>query len=203
MLEYAREKYPHDRIVYEYLDIDDNVKAFSKKYGAFQRVYSFKTLHWCRDLRRSLGSIAQLLAPGGECLLFFTARCFLFETFKELSRLEPWSKYADVLLRGVPKSHDIFDQRGQRDYLTSALSSAGLVPYTAEVLARPLSARRPAGAFQELLEIANPLFSLLGEEERPALLGALSAHLPQWHDRYRKRGAPILFSWFLVHARKP
>ncbi|KAL1472766.1 hypothetical protein MTO96_039124 [Rhipicephalus appendiculatus] len=203
MLEYAKEKYAHEKIVYEQLDIDGDVSGFSKKYGTFQRVYSFKTLHWSRDLRRSLGSIAQLLVAGGECLLFFTARCFLFETFKELSRLEPWSKYADVLLRGVPESHDIFDQKEQRDYLSSALSSAGLVPYTVEVLARPLSARRPSGAFQELLEIANPLFALLGEEERTALLEALSKHLPQWHDVYCKKGAPNLFSWFLVHARKP
>ncbi|KAH7944025.1 hypothetical protein HPB52_014527 [Rhipicephalus sanguineus] len=89
MLHYGREKYAHEKILYQYLDIDDDVKGFSKKYGTFQRVYSFKTLHLSRDLHRSLGNIAKLLSPGGECLLYFTTRCSLYECFKEMSSLEP------------------------------------------------------------------------------------------------------------------
>ncbi|XP_049273391.1 juvenile hormone acid O-methyltransferase [Rhipicephalus sanguineus] len=143
MLKYAREKYAHEKIVYDHLDIDKDVSAFSKKHGGFQRVYSFKTLQWSQDLSCTLKNIAELLVPGGECLLFFFARTFLMESFKQMSRLEPWSKYADVLLRGVPKSHDIIDQKGQHAYLSAALSSAGLIPYTAEVLVKPHLTWRP------------------------------------------------------------
>lgn len=101
MVEFAREKYAHEKIVYEHLDIDGDVADFLKKYGTFQRVYSFRTLHWSKDLRRALLNIAQLLLPGGECLLFFHARSFLFESFKKLSQLEPWSKYANVRISSI------------------------------------------------------------------------------------------------------
>uniref|UniRef100_A0A131YRK1 Juvenile hormone acid methyltransferase n=1 Tax=Rhipicephalus appendiculatus TaxID=34631 RepID=A0A131YRK1_RHIAP len=202
MLEYAKEKYAHEKIVYEHLDIDGDVTGLLRKYGTFQRVYSFKTLHWSRDLHHSLGNIAQLLAPGGECLLLFHSRSFLLESFKEICRLEPWSKYADVILQAVPKSQDIVDQKGQRDYISSALSSAGLVPYTTELLTRTVPPQIPTGAFQKLAQIANPVFSLLSEEEKTAFLETLSTHLPEWYDSYCKRGGPILWSSFLVHARK-
>ncbi|KAH7952009.1 hypothetical protein HPB52_016784 [Rhipicephalus sanguineus] len=96
MLKYARENYASEKIVYDYLDMDEDVSPFLKKYGAFQRVYSFKTLQWSQDLSCALRNIAALLVPGGECLLFFFARTFLMESFKQMSLLEPWSKYADV-----------------------------------------------------------------------------------------------------------
>ncbi|XP_049524400.1 malonyl-[acyl-carrier protein] O-methyltransferase-like isoform X2 [Dermacentor silvarum] len=203
MLEYAREKYPHEKVVYEHLDIDDDVSAFLKNHGTFQRVYSFNMLHWSRDLRRALAHITQLLAPGGECLLFFVARGFVFESFKELSRLEPWSKYANVLLQAVPKSHDIVNQKDQHAYLTEAIASAGLVPYTAEVLVRNVLPRRRIGAYQGMAEIANPLLSILRDDEKPALLDALSTHLPKWRESYSRGGGPVLSSRFLVHAVKP
>ncbi|KAH7942737.1 hypothetical protein HPB52_000686 [Rhipicephalus sanguineus] len=203
MLKYAREKYSNVKIFYDHLDIDEDVSAFLKKHGAFQRVYSFKTLQSSRDLPGALRNIAQLLVPGGECLLFFYARTFLKESFKQMSRLEPWSKYADVLLRGVPKSHDIIDQKGQHSYLSEALSSAGLVPYTAEVLVSPHIAGGPDASYEGLFHIANPAFSLLSEAEEPAFLEALSTHLPEWCELYCKESGPKLWSSFLVHARKP
>ncbi|KAL1478623.1 hypothetical protein MTO96_016059 [Rhipicephalus appendiculatus] len=199
MLEHAKEKYAHEKIVYEHLDIDGDVTGFLRKHGTFQRVYSFKTLHWSRDLHRSLGNIAQLLAPCGECLLFFLGRNFLFESFKEISRLQPWSKYADVLLQAVPKSHDIVDQKGQRDYLSSALSSAGLLPYTSEVLMWT----SPGDAKTNVAWIANPIFSLLSEAEKTSFQEMVSTHQSEWDDSYCKTGGPMLWSSFLVHARKP
>ncbi|KAL1463884.1 hypothetical protein MTO96_043156 [Rhipicephalus appendiculatus] len=199
MIEYAKENCAHEKIVYDYLDMDKDVSAFSKKYGAFQRVYSFKTLHWSKDLRRSLANIAQLLTPGGECLLFFLARKFLFESFKELSRLEPWKKYADVLLGAVPKSHDILDRRSQREYLDSALSSAGLIPYTAEVLVSPHCVQNKDARTDD----GQPLFSLLNDEEMPAFVDTLSRHLNEWQDSYYRSAGQNVLSVFVVHAVKP
>ncbi|KAL3205162.1 hypothetical protein MRX96_040867, partial [Rhipicephalus microplus] len=196
MIEYAKQHYAHEKIVYDTFDIDSDVSPFKKKYGAFQRVYSFKTLHWSRDLHHCLGNIAQLLTPGGECLLYFHARTFLFESFKELSHLEPCTKYAErskghqpvtnfycnlflplfmfsmFFLRAVPKSHNMVNRRSQEDYLYSALSSAGLVPSTAEVLVSPHSIQSENPATDGLYQIANPF----GEN---------------------------VFSAFLVHAVKP
>ncbi|KAH7942739.1 hypothetical protein HPB52_000688 [Rhipicephalus sanguineus] len=170
MLKYAREKYAHEKIVYDHLDIDKDVSAFSKKHGGFQRVYSFKTLQWSQDLSCTLKNIAELLVPGGECLLFFFARTFLMESFKQMSRLEPWSKYADVLLRGVPKSHDIIDQKGQHAYLSAALSSAGLIPYTAEVLVKPHLTWRPdiRGEDEELSAAEQPPTGHIDDSDRLA-----------------------------------
>ncbi|KAL1478621.1 hypothetical protein MTO96_016057 [Rhipicephalus appendiculatus] len=168
--------------------------------GDFTRDWILPSCEPCkRDLHRSLGNIAQLLAPGGECLLVFLGRSFLFESFKEISRLQPWSKYADVLLQAVPKSHDIVDQKGQRDYLSSALSSAGLVPYTSEVLMHT----RPGDAITSVARTANPIYSLLSEEDKTAFQEMVSTHESEWHDLYCKTGGPILWSSFLVHARKP
>lgn len=203
MIEYAQENCAHEKIVYDYLDIDNDVSAFSKKYGAFQRVYSFKTLHWSKDLHRSLDNIAKLMTPGGECLLYFLARKFLFESFKELSRLERWTKYSDVLLRAVPKSHDIVDRRRQQHYLYSALSSAGLIPYTAEVLVSESSVQKENPVTKSIYRIANPLFSLLNDEERPAFVDTISRHLNEWQDSYLERSGQNVFSAFLVHAVKP
>lgn len=203
MIEYAKQHYAHEKIVYDTFDIDSDVSPFKKKYGAFQRVYSFKTLHWSRDLHHCLGNIAQLLTPGGECLLYFHARTFLFESFKELSHLEPCTKYAEVLLRAVPKSHNMVNRRSQEDYLYSALSSAGLVPSTAEVLVSPHSIQSENPATDGLYQIANPLFSLISDEEKPAFLGTLSRHLNEWHDLYCKKSGENVFSAFLVHAVKP
>ncbi|XP_075726184.1 uncharacterized protein LOC142767832 [Rhipicephalus microplus] len=96
MLKHARENHSSEKILYEYLDINNDVLGFLKKYGTFQWVYSFKTLQWSQDLRCALSNIADLLLPGGECLLYFYARNFLKESFKHLSRMKRWSKYADV-----------------------------------------------------------------------------------------------------------
>ncbi|XP_037522175.1 juvenile hormone acid O-methyltransferase [Rhipicephalus sanguineus] len=202
MLKYARQKYAHEKIVYEHLDIDKDVSGFLKKHGAFQRVYSFRTLQWSQDLSCALRNIAELLVPGGECLLLFFARSFLMESFKQMSRLEPWSKYADVLLRGVPKSHEIIDQKGQHAYLSSVLSSAGLTPCTVEVLVNPYMIWMPGASYERMMQIANPAFSLLSERERPAFQEALSAHLPEWREMYSKESGPMSWSTFLVHARK-
>ncbi|KAL1478628.1 hypothetical protein MTO96_016063 [Rhipicephalus appendiculatus] len=174
MLKHARKNHAHEKIVYEYLDIDNDVSGFLKKHGAFQRVYSSKTLQWSRDLPCALRNIADLLVPGGECLLFFYARNFLMDSFKEISRLEPLVKICGCL-----------------------------VPYTAEVLVSPHIAGRPGASYEGFFQIANALYSLLSEHEKPAFLETLSTHLPEWQDMYRKKSGPIVWSAFLVHARKP
>ncbi|KAH6942888.1 hypothetical protein HPB50_011482 [Hyalomma asiaticum] len=204
MLSYTREKFAHPKIDYEHLDIDKNVSAFVRKHGAFQRVYSFRTLHWSKDLRGALRNIAELMVPGGECLLQFFARSFLMESFRQLSRLEPWSKYADVLLKGVPDSYDIADQKGHRAYISASLSSAGLLPYTTEVLVMP-NEKAPGSArsLTRIFEVANPMFPLLNEAEKAAFRKTLSVMLPEWHDSYCKKIGPMQHLCYLVHARKP
>ncbi|KAL3246224.1 hypothetical protein MRX96_057822 [Rhipicephalus microplus] len=159
MLKYAREKYSSEKILYEHLDINNDVSGFLKEHGTFQRVHTFKTLQWSQNLRCTLRNIADLLVPGGECLLYFYARNFLMESFKRLSSMERWSKYADVLLGGIPQSHDIIDPKRQHAYLSAALSSAGLIPYTAEVLDSPHIAGIPGASYEGFFEIANPILT--------------------------------------------
>ncbi|XP_037579662.1 juvenile hormone acid O-methyltransferase-like [Dermacentor silvarum] len=134
MLEYAKQHFPHKLIKYEHLDIEGDVSSFVEAHGPFHRVYSFKLLHWAKDLHRALANISELMIPGGECLLVFLARAFVFESFRHLSTTDPWRKYADILLSYIPASHDILDPSELRTYLDSALGSAKLVTLSAEVL---------------------------------------------------------------------
>lgn len=105
-----------------------------------------------------------------------------------------------MLLRGVPPSQDIVDQKGQHAYLSAALSSAGLVPYTAEVLIKPPEA---PSLDAPLFQVASPLYQLLSEEEKPVFLETLSTRLLEWYESYCNTSGHMSWSSFLVHARKP
>ncbi|KAM7300556.1 juvenile hormone acid O-methyltransferase [Ixodes scapularis] len=50
MVKYAKENFPHPQIAYEVHDIESDVSGLLKKYGKFERAYTFFALNWAEDL---------------------------------------------------------------------------------------------------------------------------------------------------------
>ncbi|KAH9364628.1 hypothetical protein HPB48_022956 [Haemaphysalis longicornis] len=73
MLAFARENHAHPKIEYQNLDLmsDDEVAAFVREHGHFQRVYSFLTLHWITDqhhaVRNNRGTHGSRVENASSC----------------------------------------------------------------------------------------------------------------------------------------
>lgn len=96
MLNYAKQNFAHPKITYDFLDIGGDVSSFVKKYGEFDRVYSFCCLNWVQNKKVAMLNIHQLLKPGGECLLFFPLGGRLYENWKRIGAMERWKAYKPV-----------------------------------------------------------------------------------------------------------
>ncbi|KAG0417772.1 hypothetical protein HPB47_005366 [Ixodes persulcatus] len=80
MVEYARKHFAHPMICYDVLDIAaKDVTEFVKRYGQFDRVYSFYCFNWTRDQEAGFRNIAELLKPAKLAL----ARTSLAQTWAE------------------------------------------------------------------------------------------------------------------------
>ncbi|KAH9364631.1 hypothetical protein HPB48_022953 [Haemaphysalis longicornis] len=95
---YSFRSTPHRKIEYQNLDLmsDDEVAAFVREHGHFQRVYSFLTLHWITDQHHAVRNIEALMAPGGECFLVFSATIVQFDIYAALVESPRWQKYSNV-----------------------------------------------------------------------------------------------------------
>lgn len=99
MLQYARERFSHPKIVYDTLNIvSDDLSEFVGRYGLFDRVYALSLLNWLKDQEQALKNIAKLMKPGGEALFTFSASSPHIRFRKKLAGMPRWSKYAKVNL---------------------------------------------------------------------------------------------------------
>ncbi|XP_065297570.1 juvenile hormone acid O-methyltransferase-like isoform X1 [Dermacentor albipictus] len=90
-IHYAREKFSHQRIVYDILDIESHdATSILERYGAFDRVFSFLTFHYVADIAKAYGNIFKLLKPGGECLVLSIVRADAIDVWNEVCRMEEW-----------------------------------------------------------------------------------------------------------------
>ncbi|KAG0411355.1 hypothetical protein HPB47_011537 [Ixodes persulcatus] len=97
MVKYAKKHFSHPRICYDVLDIAGNgVPDFVRRYGSFDRVYSFFRLNWTNDQETGFKNIAELLKPGGGCLLLFRASGNLMRLNKKMAAMNHWQKYRKV-----------------------------------------------------------------------------------------------------------
>lgn len=96
MVAYAKRHSAHPKIVYDLLDIRGKVTGFVRKYGQFERIYSFFCLQWAKDQEVAFKNIAELMAPGGECLLMFPARTPPFYLWRRICEEKRWRRYAEV-----------------------------------------------------------------------------------------------------------
>ncbi|KAM7301483.1 juvenile hormone acid O-methyltransferase [Ixodes scapularis] len=134
MVEHAKRKFAHPKICYDVLDIGGSgVTDFVGRYGQFDRVYSFFCLHWIGNQERAFKNIADLMRPGGECLLYFLASVSFMRLGKKLLTLDRWQKYRTVLPTHSP-TLDLTDRDARLSYISGLLKNANLIPTTCEVL---------------------------------------------------------------------
>ncbi|KAG0417617.1 hypothetical protein HPB47_005467 [Ixodes persulcatus] len=96
MIQHAQEKFAHPQITYDFLDIREDVSEFIKKYGQFDRVYSFYVLHWAKDQYTAFKNISDLMTPEGECLQMFGARLPAYDIWRRIVKKDRWTYYEEV-----------------------------------------------------------------------------------------------------------
>lgn len=106
MIEYAQQHYGHPKVIFDKLDISDDVVVideFLTKFGSFDHVVSFFCLHWVRNQEAAIKNITKLLTPNGDCLLLFITSCNVYTVHDEMSKSSKWSQHMkDVKLFTSP-----------------------------------------------------------------------------------------------------
>ncbi|CAN7945209.1 unnamed protein product, partial [Ixodes hexagonus] len=206
MVEYAKEHFAHPRICYEVLDISGNgVTDFVKRYGLFDRVYSFFCLSWTKYQEKAFKNIAQLLKPDGGCLLVFGTSSIAARFRKKLATLDHWRKYREasfMLVNTIPPSVDLVDRDDLLSYILGLVKNASLVPTTCEVL-------QVTHTWSTVEEVCRPLMSLsclstlVTGEEKSLLLKDVAEHAAKLWAEKEAGGSPFSATVFLVRAHKP
>lgn len=93
MIQYAQQHHPHPKVVFEQLDIREDVDDFLPKYGPFDHIVSFFCFHWIQNKEQAVRNIRKLLTPEGDCLLMFIISSNTIAVYDEMSKTKRWSKY--------------------------------------------------------------------------------------------------------------
>ncbi|XP_050047508.2 juvenile hormone acid O-methyltransferase-like isoform X3 [Dermacentor andersoni] len=198
MLSYARENSAHSNIVFEHLNINDDVADFAAKYGTFSRIYSFFCLNWVKDQAKAMKNLASLLAPSGECLLVFPAWSRTRMLWRKLGRLERWSKYAQLFEGFVPNSQDLDSDQARLAYLRDILKTSGLTAQTCELLYGKPRKKSVQTILNNQMSL-NPAAKLMTPEEIEVLKADIISEVSTWTNPDAFPGRPALF---IVHAIK-
>lgn len=100
-LDYARDNFSHDRIVYDTLDVEHHdPESLTERYGAFDRVYSFLAFHYVADIAKAYSNIFKLLKGGGECLVLSIVKADAIEVWNEAYQMEEWNELMIVSVTG-------------------------------------------------------------------------------------------------------
>ncbi|CAN7993364.1 unnamed protein product, partial [Ixodes hexagonus] len=135
MVAYSKKHFAHPKICYDVLDISGNgVTDFVERYGRFDRVYSFFCLNWVKDQEMAFKNVAELMKPGGGCLLLFGASSSVMRLRRELASMEYWQKYREMLEKTIPSSAYLADRDALLSHISGLLKNASLIPTTCEVL---------------------------------------------------------------------
>ncbi|KAG0444544.1 hypothetical protein HPB47_013675 [Ixodes persulcatus] len=203
MVEYAKKNFAHPNICYDVLDISGNgVAYFVKRYGQFDRVYSFLCLQRTSNQEAVLKNIAGLLKPGGGCLLLFGASTGVMRLNKTLATMDHWEKYRKVFENTIPPSGDLVGRDALLSYMLNLLKNAGLVPTTCELLQKT----PPHSSLEELtrfLVTMNCLSAVVTEEEKPLLLKDVTEYTARLWAAGKAGSSPLPLCMFLVRAHKP
>lgn len=198
MLAYARTHCAHPRVEHDYLNIGDDVSDFAKKYGKFDRIYSFFCLNWVKDQARAMKNVSSLLTPGGECLLVFPAWSPTRMLWRKVAELERWRKFSKVFESFVPRSQDLEDDDARIAYVREILRGADLEPNTCELLYVQPNYNKPEAHIDMQLSL-NPAWSLATVEEREALKNDVKTEVMKWTNEGAYCARPSLY---VIHARK-
>ncbi|XP_077544575.1 uncharacterized protein LOC144157626 [Haemaphysalis longicornis] len=170
MLAFAREKHPHPKIEYRNLDLmsDDEVAAFVREHGHFQRVYSFLTLHWITDQHHAVRNIEALMSPGGECFLVFSATIVQFDIYAALVESPRWQKYSNLLKGFLPPTRAM-DLDSLRAHAASLVREASLCPLSCEVFHTSAVMKKTVEEAADTFTSSNAILPLVGDDEKAEL----------------------------------
>lgn len=94
MVAYARQHFTHPDVVYHQLDIElGDVEPLLARYGQFDRVYSFMTFHYVRDLERAYRNVFRLLVDGGEFVTVSFTGAAISDVWKRLCDMPQWKAF--------------------------------------------------------------------------------------------------------------
>ncbi|XP_042149959.1 juvenile hormone acid O-methyltransferase-like [Ixodes scapularis] len=201
MVKYAKENFAHPQIAYKVHDIESDVSGLLKKYGKFERVYSFFALNWAEDLGAALRNVAALMTDDGECLLVFPARIAFFVVWRKIVELDRWKPYKGVIERYISPSHDIEDRSALARYMLDILESANLKPRTCDVMTQDII-HRGVDEFIQIQLGADPIAPFLCKESKTLYETDLAEIIRKmWSEK--PAGDPYyLQDIFLVQASK-
>lgn len=203
MLEYAKEHFAHSKICYDVLDISGNgVADFVQRYGQFDRVYSFFCLNWLVDQEKGFDNIAELMKPGGGCLLFFAASSNDMRLRSRLATITNWQKYRKALENTIPPSANLKDRDALLVYMRNLLKKTCLTVTTCEVLEVACTFSCVEELTDRLMEMCY-LSTLVTDEEKPLLLEHVAKYAAEsWSGEGTSR-PHLSCKMFLVRADKP
>ncbi|XP_065307011.2 juvenile hormone acid O-methyltransferase-like [Dermacentor albipictus] len=107
MVAYAREHFrDHREVAYDVLDIEcgDHAECIVDTYGPFDRVYSFMTFHYVRDLEQAYRNVFLCLKDGGECLTVSFMGTAITDVWYRLWNAVEWKAY-------LPDPKQLFSER--------------------------------------------------------------------------------------------
>ncbi|XP_067214415.1 juvenile hormone acid O-methyltransferase-like [Linepithema humile] len=101
MIEYANMTYSDEqRLGFEVLDIQ--TKNLPEKYvSEFDHIFSFHTLHWCKNIRQAFENIYRMLRPGGTMLTLFVASHDTFNVFELMAQDIHFASYMEDVKRCI------------------------------------------------------------------------------------------------------
>lgn len=100
MVSHAIENYRHPKLFFEQADIVNrlDIDKLLGKYGQFDHISTFCSLHWVMNQELAFKNIFDLLAPNGDILATIFQHHPLFEHYKEMMTLEKWNKYREQMV---------------------------------------------------------------------------------------------------------
>ncbi|XP_042144565.1 juvenile hormone acid O-methyltransferase-like [Ixodes scapularis] len=202
-IETAKKHFAHPKICYDVLDaLADDVSAFVKKYGQFDRVYAIFLFNWVKDQEKGFMNVFDLLKPGGECLCMFYASSFHLQFRKKLANTERWKKYAQICESTTPGTIDLVGNEARISYMRRLLKSANLTPTFCDVI-QEISTRygTKEDLIRELMEI-NPLTAKISKEEMPFLREEVMKKADRLWAEKEAGGSPLDYPVYIVRASK-
>lgn len=200
MVKHAAETYPHPKLKYAKLDIEQDVGAFILEHGLFHRVYSFLTLYLMKGLPLALRNIQKLLVPGGECLLMIESDIDIFHYFAAILNSGQWAKHSHML--ELPKTWAMEDVQLMRSYTTTLLDCTSLIPLASEVFTLPALERFCPEKILGTFISFNPVYLHLDDEEKRTMI-AFTRDFIQTMLAGKSGVSTATRNIFVIHAYKP
>ncbi|KAM7288297.1 juvenile hormone acid O-methyltransferase [Ixodes scapularis] len=202
-IETAKKNFAHPKICYDVLDaVADDVSAFVKKYGQFDRVYAIFLFNWVKDQEKGFKNVFELLKPGGECLCMFYASSFHLQFRKKLARTERWEKYAVICESTTPPTLELVGKEARISYMTDLLKRANLTPSLCDVIQERCTHYTSKDVLiQEILAV-NPITAAVTEEEKPHFREEVIREANRLWAEQEAGGSPLDYDVYVIRASK-